>query len=426
MYNNKKLCATTDTKLRWEEIDFQKAEKRVKKLQRRIAEAYRNQRYDVMMYLQNTLIHSFSAKALAVKRITSNKGKKTPGIDGVIWNTSESKIDAIYSLNRRGYKSNTLKRIYIPKPNGGLRPLSIPTMQDRAMQTLYKFAFEPIAEVNADIHSYGFRPNRCVNDAIQYCKGILEKDADVKWLLKIDIKSCFDKISHNWLMENTLMDKKILQMFLKSPYMFGTKLYPTIYGVPQGGTISSILCNITLDGLECLLVEKYETNIYMIRYADDILLLGKEPQFLVQYVVPTIKKFLTERNLELADEKTKLVHICQGITFLGWTIYRENNEIISVPSSTKIDFLKQKIKEVLQSDKYDSDKERFIQIRKRVRGWLNFYAKLSKISVLYDVADEIFYMVNSLGYDNIAEIIRQIYLKCLNDIKEKERRVANE
>lgn len=416
------MCATTDTRLRWEEIDFRKAEKRVKKLQRRIAEAYKNHRYDVTMYLQNVLIKSIDAKALAVKIVTTNKGKKSPGIDNVIWDTNESKTDAIYSLNRRGYKSNTLKRVYIPKSNGKDRPLSIPTMYDRAMQTLYKFALEPIAEVNADNHSYGYRPNRGVNDAIKYCKNIIAENSEVEWLLKIDIKSCFDSISHTWLMNNVFMDKEILRKFLENTYMYKRKLYPITDGVPQGATISSVLCNIALDGLERLLVEKYEADIYMIRYADDILILGRAPHLLVQYVVPTIKEFLAERNLELAEEKTKLVNINQGITFLGWELYKEKDELISIPAKRNVESLKAKITEILLSEKYANDRGKINHIRKVIRGWLHFFAPLSKANVLYGLGDELFYLANSLGYDHIAGIFSPIYLTELEDIRKKGRR----
>ena len=125
-------------------------------------------------------------------------------------------------LKRRGYKASPLRRIYIPKGNGKFRPLSIPTMHDRAMQTLYKFALEPIAEISADEHSYGFRPNRSVRDAIIHCCNILENDS-LNWILKVDIKSCFDNISHEWVLKHIFMDKQILYEFLKCSYIENDK-----------------------------------------------------------------------------------------------------------------------------------------------------------------------------------------------------------
>lgn len=408
MNNNKKLCATTDTKLRWKEIDFKKAEKRVKKLQIRLAEAYKEKNYKIVKNIQHLIIQSFSAKALAIKSVTTNKGCNTPGIDGIKWESDEDKTNAIYSLNRKGYKSNTLKRIYIPKSNGKYRALSIPTMQDRAMQTLYKFALEPIAEINADEHSYGFRPKIGVINAIEYCKDTLEKNPQIKWFLKVDIKSCFDNISHEWLMENVFMDKEILKKFLKSPYMYRKKLYQTISGVPQGGTISSVLCNIALDGLERLLVDKYGNNIFMIRYADDILILGIEPQLLVQCVVPIINEFLSERNLELAEEKTKLVSISQGITFLGWELCKVRKNVVLTPAKSNIKIFEDKInKEFLIGKEMPNDEK----IKRIVNGWLGFYGRLSEETVLYGVRDKIISVANSYGHSKIADEISELFGK---------------
>ena len=107
----------------------------------------------------------------------------------------------------------------IPKKNGKLRPLSIPTMTDRAMQTLYRFALEPIAETTADTHSYGFRPKRCVQDAIERCFNMLSRKRSAAWILEGDIKGCFDNISHEWILKRIPMDKAILRQFLKSGYI---------------------------------------------------------------------------------------------------------------------------------------------------------------------------------------------------------------
>ena len=135
---NRKLCAPADRARSWESIDWKKAEAYVKKLQMRIVKAQKDGHYSKVKTLQWLLTHSFYAKALAVKRVTSNKGKNTAGVDHELWKTPKGKFEAIDKLKRRGYKPQPLRRVYIPKKNGKLRPLNIPTMTDRAMQTLYK------------------------------------------------------------------------------------------------------------------------------------------------------------------------------------------------------------------------------------------------------------------------------------------------
>lgn len=411
-----KMCATTDTVTCWDEIDFCKAEKSVKKLQRRIAEAYRDKRYDVVITLQHKLIHSFYAKALAVRRVsTINKGKHTPGVDNVIWNTPELKFEAIASLNRRGYKPKQLKRIYIPKNNGGKRPLSIPTMRDRAMQTLYKFALEPIAEVTADSSSYAYRPRRNARKAVAQCCEILSKDKSIEWIMKIDIKACFDNISHEWLLNHIFADKVMLRKIIKTPYMKDFISYPTINGVPQGGALSSVLCNMTLDGLENLLSEQCGTDVHTIRYADDILVLGNFYSFSQHCITSLVKEFLSERNLSISETKTGIFHVEQGFDFLSWRIYREQNKIISVPTRDSIGRLLARIESILLNELYLTQKERITKVESVVRGWCNYYLGLAPVQSLYGVEFEIISLLNRMRFLPCAGTIKQLLESILQD-----------
>jgi RNA-directed DNA polymerase len=217
----------------------------------RIVKATREGRSGKVKALQWMLTHSFSGKALAVRRVTENQSKKTPGVDSITWFTPEAKFQAILSLKRHGYRPQSLRRIYIPKANGKMRPLGIPTLKDRAMQALYLLALEPVAETTADGRSFGFRPERSTADAMeQYFKTLSRKVVAPQWILEGDIKGCFDNISHDWLLANIPTDRTILKKWLKAGCMEDRQLFPTEAGTPQGGIISPTLANFVWDGLE--------------------------------------------------------------------------------------------------------------------------------------------------------------------------------
>src|ERR1700723_666160 len=234
------MCAASGPASQWEQIDWSQCEQAVRRLQARIVKATREGRHGKVKALQWLLTHSLTAKALAVKRVTENQGKNTPGVDGKIWRTPAAKSKAIKSLQRRGYRPQPLKRVYIPKANGKLRPLGIPTMKDRAMQALYLLALLPVAETSADPHSYGFRPKRSTADAIEQCFSVLARKVSPQWVLEGDIRGCFDNISHALMLDHIPTDKEVLRKWLKAGYMENGTLFPTEAGTPQGGIISPL------------------------------------------------------------------------------------------------------------------------------------------------------------------------------------------
>lgn len=269
--------------IQWKDINWKKVEEYVKRLQIRIVKAVEKNKWNLVKRLQYLLTNSFYAKALAIKQVTSRKGKNTAGIDGIKWTTKEDKLNAIYELNTKKYKSQPTKRIYIPKKNGKLRPLSIPTMKDRAMQTLYLLALQPIEETLGDKNSFGFRKNRSCQDACERIYMSLCHKTDPEWILEGDIKGCFDNISHNWIMENIPIDKKIIKQFIKAGYIYQKQLFPDSKGAAQGGAISPTIANIVLDGLEETINNQvrnmgnkkgYIHKPRFIRYADDFIVAG--------------------------------------------------------------------------------------------------------------------------------------------------------
>jgi RNA-directed DNA polymerase len=188
--------AVSHAAVEWHAIDWPKAHRHVRRLQARIVKAVQAGRWGKVQALQHLLTHSFSAKALAVKRVTENPGKRTPGVDGILWDSPEKKAAAIGQLRQYGYRPRPLRRLWIPKNHGqGYRPLGIPCKVDLAMQALYLQALEPIAETTGDPNSYGFRKERSTADAIQQCFIVLGKRKSPKWILEGDIQACFDPAS---------------------------------------------------------------------------------------------------------------------------------------------------------------------------------------------------------------------------------------
>ena len=350
------MCASSGSTPAWDQLDWAAHERQVRRLQARIVEATRGGRWGKVKALQRLLTHSFSGKALAVKRVTGNKGKDTPGVDGSTWRGPETKYRAIGSLRRRGYKPQPLRRVYIPKANGKVRPLGIPTMRDRAMQALYLLALEPVAETLADPNSYGFRAERSTADAIEQCFKLLSRKTAPEWVLEGDIQGCFDHISHGWMQSHIPTDTEVLGKWLRAGFVENRTLFPTEAGTPQGGIISPTLANMTLDGLERVLRERffrtgpkkgehYNPKVSLVRYADDFVITGCSRELLENEVRPLVERFLNERGLRLSPEKTKVTHINEGFDFLGQNLRKHGDKLFVRPSKKNMHAFLEKIRD---------------------------------------------------------------------------------
>ena len=385
---SERLSDAKKLSLKWKSIDWRKAEKEVNRLQTRIVKATQQKDWHTVKRLQYLITHSFYAKALAVRRVTTNKGKKTAGVDKQLWNTPAEKMRAVLSLTDKGYKAKPLRRVYIEKKGKkAKRPLGIPTMYDRAMQALYAIALEPVAETTADTKSFGFRKERSAQDACEYIFTALSRKYSPKWVLEGDIKGCFDNISHEWLLDNIPMDKSVLKQFLKAGFIFKGELFPTEDGTPQGGIISPMLANMALDGMQKVLTDRFHTNrlgkvdarfkdahrVNLVRYADDFIVTAASKELALE-AKELIKDFLKTRGLELSEEKTLITNVNDGFDMLGWTFRKFNDKLIVKPSKKSMQAIKAKLSEtILKRGKAWTQDVLIMKLNQQIRGWTNYH-----------------------------------------------------
>ena len=380
-------------------------EREVRSVQVRIVKAKKAGKHRKVKSLQWILAHSWYAKLLAVKRVTGNKGKNTPGVDGIKWSKPSDKLKGASSLTRKGYKARPLRRVYIPKSNGKMRPLGIPTMKDRAMQALYLLTLDPVAETTADTNSYGFRPERCCADAIQQCFIVLGGKHSAPWILEADIKGCFDNISHQWLLDNIPLDRGILKQWLKSGFIEKNAFFDTMAGTPQGGIISPVLANLTLDGLEraidkaCCIVRTngnknrigQRLKISFIRYADDFVVTAENKSTLEEIVLPAVVKFLSERGLQIQQEKTKITNINEGFDFLGQNVKKYKGKLLIKPSKKSIKAIKRKIFDIIKHGSGIPTENLIYQLNPVLRGWANYHRFIVSKKVFSRIDSDIYH-----------------------------------
>jgi RNA-directed DNA polymerase len=267
-----------------------------------------------------------------------------------------------------------------------MRPLGIPTMIDRAKQALEASALDPIIEATSDKHSFGFRKSRSTNDAREQLFKTLVKKTSAEWVVEGDIRACFDEIAHEWIIQNTPMDKTILEEFLKAGYVYEKELFPTERGTPQGGIISPILANHTLNGLETLLKDTYKREhagkgetyrkiapkINLVRYADDLIITAPT-QERAEHVKGTVQKFMAERGLELSEEKTLITNIADGFDFLGWNFRKYKGKLLIRPSKKAQENVLEKIRKVIDFCKARTQDELIGRLNPIIRGWCNYH-----------------------------------------------------
>lgn len=377
----------------WHQLDWGHINRSVRKTQLRIAQATRDNDWRRVGRLQRLLTRSFYGRCWAVKRVTENRGRRTPGVDGQTWGTPKAKWTAVSRLSKtRGYRPRPLRRVWIPKPGKTeRRPLGIPTMLDRAMQALYLLALEPVVETTSDPRSYGFRPDRSTADAMVELFHLLSPKTGPQWVMDADIKSFFDKISHDWLLKSVPMDKGMLRKWLKAGVIDRHTLTATEDGTPQGGIISPCLANATLNGLEtelkAHLCEQFgktrgsKLKVNVVRYADDFVILAGSEELLEETIRPWVETFLAVRGVELSPEKTQITHIERGFDFLGWNFrkyvlksHHKGSKLLIKPTKKNAQAFYRKVREVVRSSG-DMTQEALIgRLNPILRGWASYHS----------------------------------------------------
>ncbi len=392
----------------WKNLPWREYERKVFKLQKRIYQAARRGDVRIVHRLQRLLMKSWSAKCLSVRRVTQdNQGRRTAGVDGAKSLPPAQRMILAMKLNLN-LKASPTRRVWIPKPGKQeKRPLGIPTMQDRALQTLTKLALEPEWEARFEPNSYGFRPGRSCHDAIAAI--FLSIRTRPKYVLDADIAKCFDRIDHQHLLEKLQTSPTIrrkIRAWLKAGVMDGEELFPTDAGTPQGGPLSPLLANIALHGLETAIVKAFPAHPrrnghreswqpIVIRYADDFVVLHHDLQ-VIEETKQLVSEWLADMGLELKPSKTRITHTLEphngtvGFDFLGFNIRQypagkthasrnTKGELLGFktlikPSKEAIHRHSMALREVIRRHRTAPQEALIARLNPLIRGWTQYYS----------------------------------------------------
>lgn len=382
---------TADNCPAWNALDWKKIHYHVRSFQERIALAAEHGDWKAVRSLQRMVFASWDCRVFAVHRVTCRKAVRTAGLDGIFWHTDESRFAAVERLLVvRTYNPMPFKRIYIPKDHdkSKKRPLSVPTIYDRAVQALYLIAVEPVVEHFAGKHDYGCRLYRSSQDTVRDVVSNFGFDTGMSYFLKADVKQCFDHLSHSWILEHSPMNRKLLKKIMKSGYIWNGKYYPTDEGMPQGGVLSPALTNLCLNGFEFIIERKYGTAVHMVRFVDDFLFSGATPDILTG-VLADLKQFLDERGLYVSDDKTVIGSIYDGVDYIGWHFAVNEYGLIVSPAQIAVDELMARLKNALREGRNWTGRRLIKKLNGIVRGWGGYHGYLCSPDKFVQIDDDL-------------------------------------
>jgi RNA-directed DNA polymerase len=407
----------------WNTIDWKQLHKYVWRLQQRIYRAESERKGRKVRSLQRLLIRSEASLLLSIRRITQiNKGKRTAGVDGYKAITSKKRLELynqMKSMKIMNHNPSPALRKFIPKGLKGkkLRPLGIPVIKDRIYQNIVKLALEPQWEARFESCTYGFRPKRSTHDAIEAIFNKMQPKTKKKWIFEGDFKGCFDNLKHDYILKKMVKfpARKLVEKWLKAGFIDNHVFHETKYGTPQGGTISPLLANIALHGMEKEIGVKYrskknhKTNIIyheifdtksVVIYADDFVILCETKEE-ANNMYEKLSPYLKERGLELSEEKTKISHITEGFDFLGFHIrqypvtFRGKPEykLLIKPSKKSIKKCRAKIRDCFKKCQGTNVGILIKEINPIIRGYGNYWCHVVSKKIFSSIDSYIFFKV---------------------------------